>query len=491
MVWYKLLISLLVIVVSLAPVAIRQVDAAPPFQIGDQVALRLEPESGEGIPGNQAMVAVVAENAAAMAGLQLNLVYDSAVARAVSVEPGALPAGTLFQGNPNAGDSRVSFVIASASAFGEPNASVTLATITFDLVGPPGSMTDLVLDQVLVADTDAQPLLFTTANATIAITDPVAYQASFILHQDPVDGATGVKIDAALGGDPSNGQDQNLLLESFQVQVTYDGNCLNILDVRGIDFDVFDVSIDNSTGVTTFNGSSTDGTAPPAALGHLLTRLVGGARQTCTMTLEALVLQDVAGNTTQVEPEGLSLEMLRGDARADGVVNIADALFIAQYLVDSRPACTTVVDITCLHPVNSASVSQDGAFDRKTIADTLLITEYLLGLRDVFYNPVPSTEGNFTYEINEDVVPSRASLPGIEGGPPRPVGMIVDSTGKSDEFVINEVIFHPQDDEDLNTYLTEYDGVILHDGTPTVIPETQTTPVLNPESSGDYRFRLT
>jgi hypothetical protein len=82
--------------------------------------------------------------------------------------------------------------------------------------------------------------------------------------------------------------------------------------------------------------------------------------------------------------------MLRGDARADGVINIADALIIAQYLVSFRPACTTVVDTTCLHAVNAASVAQDGAFDQQTIADTLLIAQFLLVLRDEFYNLVPS-----------------------------------------------------------------------------------------------------
>jgi hypothetical protein len=390
MVWCRLLISLLVTIISLTPVAIRPLDAAPPFQIGDQVALRIEPETGEGISGNQVKVAVIAENAAAIAGLQFWLVYDGAAARAVSVEPGTLPPGTIFQADPNAGTGRVSMGIASASSFGEANETVTLATITFDLVGPPGSMTDLVLDQVLVADSDAQPLLFTTANAMIAITDTVAHQPSFILHQDPEDGATGVKIEIDRRGEPDNGPDQSALLESFQVRITYDGICLNILDVRGLDFVVSDVSIDNIAGVTTFSGSSTTGVAAPAALGHLLTRLVGGARQPCSMILEALDLQDGDGNTTEVEPGSLSLEMLRGDARADGVINIADALIIAQYLVSFRPACTTVVDTTCLHAVNAASVAQDGAFDQQTIADTLLIAQFLLVLRDEFYNLVPS-----------------------------------------------------------------------------------------------------
>lgn len=391
MVPYRLLIPLLVIVISLAPVADHPLLAAPPFQPVDQVALRIEPESEEGIPGSQVLVAVIAENAAAMAGLQFRLVYDGAVAQAVSVESGNLPTGTLFLGNPNASAGQVAIAVASASSLGEANETVTLATITFDLLGAPGSMTDLVLDQVLVADTDAQPLPFTTANGMITITDTVVYQPSFTLHQDPADGATGVKIGIARRDGANNGEEQNVLVETFQVRISYDGSCLNILEVRGLDFAVSDVSIDNSAGVTTFNGSSATGLAAPAALGHLLTRLVGGGRQPCSMSLEVLDLRDGDGNPIEVDPASLSLEMLRGDARADGVVNVADALIIAQYLVGSRDACTAVIeDTTCLHPVNAGSVAQDGLFDLGTIADSRLIVEYLLGLLDEFYNVAPS-----------------------------------------------------------------------------------------------------
>jgi hypothetical protein len=38
--------------------------------------------------------------------------------------------------------------------------------------------------------------------------------------------------------------------------------------------------------------------------------------------------------------------------------------------------------------VNAASVEQDEAFDRKTIADALFIAQYLAGLRDEFFNLV-------------------------------------------------------------------------------------------------------
>ena len=70
------------------------------------------------------------------------------------------------------------------------------------------------------------------------------------------------------------------------------------------------------------------------------------------------------------------------------MINIADALFIAQNLVGLRQACTDMVDNTCLHSVNAASVRQDGILDKTTIADALFIAQFLVGLRDEFYTPV-------------------------------------------------------------------------------------------------------
>jgi hypothetical protein len=100
-------------------------------------------------------------------------------------------------------------------------------------------------------------------------------------------------------------------------------------------------------------------------------------------------LSDIDGNSLGVDPPQLTRNLLRGDARADGVVDIGDALFMAQYLVGSRPACTGEVNTTCLHSVNAASVKPDGPFDRKTIADGLFIAQYLVGLRDENYNLAP------------------------------------------------------------------------------------------------------
>jgi hypothetical protein len=93
---------------------------------------------------------------------------------------------------------------------------------------------------------------------------------------------------------------------------------------------------------------------------------------------------DVDRGATEVDPASLTLELLRGDALADGDIDIADGRYIGQYLVGSRTECTAAVDRTCLHTVNAASVRNAGAIDRITVADALFIAQYLAGLRDEF-----------------------------------------------------------------------------------------------------------
>jgi cyclophilin family peptidyl-prolyl cis-trans isomerase len=88
------------------------------------------------------------------------------------------------------------------------------------------------------------------------------------------------------------------------------------------------------------------------------------------------------------------LDILRGDARPDGVVDISDVLFIAQYLAGVRAACTATIDNTCLHLVNAASVRQEGAFDRTTIADAMFTAQHLVGSRDEFYMLMPQAIPN-------------------------------------------------------------------------------------------------
>lgn len=234
-------------------------------------------------------------------------------------------------------------------------------------IPPPALNLDLVLD-CLSPSLEAKP--------------------SFTLYQDPTDEATGFRVNIAQITEPATGSAADVLLGSFQARLTYDGDCVSVLDVRSMDFTITDPAIDNIEGVAAFGGTDVNGVPWPADLGHGLTRLNGSANQNCRVDLELTSLTDTEGNQVNVPPV-LTQMVHRGDARADGVINIDDAQFIAQYPVGSRPACTEVVDTTCLHSVNAASVWQDGSFDQSTIADALFIAQHLVGHRDGFYHLVP------------------------------------------------------------------------------------------------------
>jgi len=224
-------------------------------------------------------------------------------------------------------------------------------------------------------------------------------EPTFTVGQNPTDGATGLIMAVTRVFDPFTG-DVPVELESFGARLTYPNasanpafpagtRCVNILNLRNPNFPLDNGgSIDNSLGIATFNRSNSAGVTPPVNLGHALTRLTGSTNQECPVNFELTSLSEVDGNQIAA-PAGLTQVLRRGDARADGFVDVADALFVAQQRMGLRNACNTQVSTTCLHSINSASVRHDGAFDQVTIADARFIAENLVGLRDGSYNLGP------------------------------------------------------------------------------------------------------
>jgi hypothetical protein len=242
---------------------------------------------------------------------------------------------------------------------------------------------------------------------------PLEAVPSLEMRRDPADGATGFDLGVNRVFDPDTG-DVNVDLESFQAHFSFpdasanpelpDGaRCVNILELRDSDFPSTDQDfIDNTLGTADFGRSNSNGVPLPANLGHALTRLNGSVNQECRLDIEMASLGDVEGNQIAI-PTGLNRALRRGDATADGSVNVADALFIAQHLAGLRDGCTTEISTNCLHSVNSASVKHDGPFDQVTMDDARSIAENLVGLRDGFYNPGPP-------KVDIFVLPDRSSV---------------------------------------------------------------------------------
>ena len=142
-------------------------------------------------------------------------------------------------------------------------------------------------------------------------------------------------------------------------------------------------SFDAGTGVFSVTSVASPQQANNSAVAKLVIRLTGNALTVCTLNIafhQIIAASDPGLNVPEEAPQSMSLTFLRGDANGNGVVNIADAMFIAQYLVGIRPLSDIML-------INAASVKQDGSIgDTINIADAMFIAQYLVGLRDANYN---------------------------------------------------------------------------------------------------------
>ena len=104
------------------------------------------------------------------------------------------------------------------------------------------------------------------------------------------------------------------------------------------------------------------------------------------VNLNFVEIRDDLGDLIPQENPPDSRTFLRGDALADGDISIGDALFIAQHLVAPllRPAGEGVGEVD---PVNAGSVNHDAPNDVISLADAVLIAQFLVGNVDEFYDP--------------------------------------------------------------------------------------------------------
>ncbi|MBI4332117.1 MAG: S8 family serine peptidase [Chloroflexi bacterium] len=131
---------------------------------------------------------------------------------------------------------------------------------------------------------------------------------------------------------------------------------------------------------TTLTGSQTGGQPqPPLSVAKLVPGLIGSATQSYQATLSFQRIRSTGGDNYTPEAPYVSTWQ-RGDARAEGEVNMNDALFIAQYRVGTRGLGETTA---LVHPVNAASPQRD---EKITINDALFIAQYRVNLRDASFN---------------------------------------------------------------------------------------------------------
>jgi hypothetical protein len=280
-------------------------------------------------------------------------------------------------------------------------ALITVANITFEPVGEAGECTTLDITVVALVDNASLDILNSDEDGQLclvavdaeAVTDLVAAQDT-----DNVLLPTGVKPVITLIRDAlSEVTLPGRLIKSYEANITY--------PVTGADAAIATdcilkspftaapgicsigsgvVNLQASTGVT---GSGV--TAPLDPLAFVSLRLLGSNDPVDGLTTVELnfveILDDLGNPMPQVSPPD-SRTFLRGDAQANGFISIGDALFIAQHIVAPlfRPAGEGVGEV---NPVNAGSVNHDSPDDVISLADAIRIAQFLVGIRDEFYNP--------------------------------------------------------------------------------------------------------
>ena len=135
---------------------------------------------------------------------------------------------------------------------------------------------------------------------------------------------------------------------------------------------------------------SGSGVATPIdPLAFVALRLLGSnnpATGNTTVNLNFVEIRDNLGSLIPQATPPDTRTFLRGDALADGSISIGDALYIGQHLVNAtlRPAGEGPGKV---NPVNAGSVNHDAPNDVITLADAVLIAQFLVGNVNQFYLP--------------------------------------------------------------------------------------------------------
>lgn len=152
---------------------------------------------------------------------------------------------------------------------------------------------------------------------------------------------------------------------------------------------------------TLFNGYEAGASVQPGSDGQtpvyfskIYPQLTGSKNVSSTIVLDAETLA-LESSASIPGDAAVSRSFKRGDARPDGTVNIADALYIAQYLAGLKQLGEGANEgnIGYVAPLNAACVKHDYVAgtvpgDAITITDALYIAQMLATLRDSNYNRI-------------------------------------------------------------------------------------------------------
>ncbi len=207
------------------------------------------------------------------------------------------------------------------------------------------------------------------------------------------DGIVYLNVNVGRVYNPSTGQDAQAAggIRGYDFTLTYPGgvtgNVVNMMAACGYGVYTSPIcDIQNAAGSTRINASQT-GSSPqaPTTLAQIAPRIEGSSTISHNIVLSFTSLVDVTAGDNIAADGNKTFTVRRGDARADGAINITDALFIAQNLAGLR---SLGGDLTQTHAVNGASAKLEHLLtgEKLNITDALFVAQKLAGLRDDSFN---------------------------------------------------------------------------------------------------------
>lgn len=301
--------------------------------------------------------------------------FDPSQVEVVGVSPGNAPFNSPI-GNILEDEVRITQF---STAWPGPTGDIRVADIEFTCIAE--GQSEFALTVETLSNVNGDRIAATPVNGTVTQVSLVA-ETFAAQQQDPEDGVVVLPVGIVRVKNPVTGETvPGVHIGCYQARATYSPAGIQVLDVRPGDspFDAPVVNINNAGGETSFAQYTVEGSEPPIDVARLVPRLVGCATDSYVLVVTFDVIGDTEG--CGIPEEGpRHVVCQRGDIKADGVVNIIDAMFGAQYIVGHRP----VQDIS---PLNMAGVHyDDGGGDVKDIIDCMFIAQYVVGIRDCHFD---------------------------------------------------------------------------------------------------------
>ncbi|HUF54249.1 MAG TPA: S8 family serine peptidase [Dehalococcoidia bacterium] len=156
-----------------------------------------------------------------------------------------------------------------------------------------------------------------------------------------------------------------------------------------------------------------------------------------------------------------SSNVIQGDADCSQDVDVEDVgavLARAASLTGELP-CETAANVNC-----------DGAISAR---DALSILRFVGGVADEapeYCTSIGDALGDVLIAIDSSLEPDQETIDSLNGGPPQPIEVARDTNGVQMDFVGGEVVYKPENDDDLQAFLDAHNGVVVRDGTTTLAP---------------------